>query len=208
MIFTMISLLSTGGCVERMRFRLCLVFILVTVSTEATAVRLKALGENNKLGGAFVLVEGHGSLLSDVTNVSILAGTFGYAIRGGYRWSGWGVFGQFEQNMWLSPNTLDDRVVRGAFNIGVGAEFTYAGGFMSTSLAIGPSVLAFDTILDKSGTTGIFFHLRPAGFRWAVHEHLVLVLDPMSFALVAPVLGGIPLIYTQYRTTFAVEGSF
>ncbi len=182
--------------------------LLVTISSAAFAGRLKALDENDQLGGAFAGVEGHFSLFSDITNETILAGTFGYAIRGGYRWSGWGVFGQIEHNMWGTPNQNEETVVRGAVNIGVGAEYTYAEGFMSTSLVLGPSVLAFNTLLDRAGTTGLFVHLRPAGFRWNVHEHLTLVLDPLSFAFVAPVLGGIPLIYTQYRTTFGIEGSF
>lgn len=182
--------------------------ILVLISTGARAGQPKAPDEGAKDRMAFASVEGHLSLFSDLANATILAGTFGYAVRGGYRWSGWGVFGQFEQNMWMAPNQIEDRVVRGAFNIGVGAEYIYANGLMSTSLAIGPSVLAFETLLNKPGTTGFFFHLRPAGFRWTFHEHLVLALDPLSFAFVAPVLGGIPLIYTQYRTSFAIEGTF
>jgi hypothetical protein len=192
----------------RTGFRFLMALIFVSISTCAHAGQPRALAVDAKDRMAFASVEGHFSIFSDMANATLLAGTFGYAVRGGYRWSDWGVFGQFEQNMWLAPNQIEEQVVRGAFNIGVGAEYIYAGGLMSTSLAIGPSVLAFKTILDKPGTTGFFFHLRPAGFRWAVHEHLVLALDPLSFALVAPVLGGIPLIYTQYRTSFAIEGTF
>jgi hypothetical protein len=181
---------------------------LLFVSTCAYAGQPKALADDPKDRMAFASVEGHFSAFSDMANATLLAGTFGYAFKGGYRWSNWGVFGQFEQNMWMAPNQIEERVVRGAFNVGVGAEYIYADGLMSTSFTAGPSMLAFRTILDNPGTTGFFFHLRPAGFRWTVHDHLVLALDPLSFAFVAPVLGGIPLIYTQYRTSFAIEGTF
>lgn len=182
--------------------------MLLTFSTDVSAVRLGALDKNNKLSGAFVAFELHGSLFSDAANLSLTGGSFGYAVKGGFRWSGWGVFGILEHNMWLAPNLINEKVVMGVVNIGVGAELTYAGGFVRTSLAFGPSLLAFDTILDKAGTTGIFLHVMPVGLRFVVHKHLVLVLDPISFALIAPVLGGIPLITIQYRTTFGVEGSF
>jgi len=193
---------------KRSTLRLFVVLFLVTFPATASAVWLGALGKDNKLSGPFAVFELHGSLLSDASNLSMTAGSFGYGIRGGYRWAGWGVFGLVEHNMWLAPNLINEKVVMGAVNIGVGAELTYAGGFLHTSLAVGPSVLAFDTILDKAGTTGFFLHLRPVGLRFVVHKYLVLILDPISFALIAPVLSGIPLIYTQYRTSFSIEGAF
>jgi hypothetical protein len=171
------------------------------------AAELEALGDDGKLRGPFAALEGHVSLLSDAANWSLLAGTFGYAGRGGYRWNSWGLFAQIEHNMWLATE-METEVVQGAVNIGVGADFTYADGFVRTSLAIGPSILAFDTVLDDAGTTGLFIDFRPVGLRWAPHEHLVIGLDPISFALVAPVLDGIPLIYTQYRTELYLEMLF
>jgi hypothetical protein len=171
------------------------------------SAELDALGDDGKLRGPFAALEGHVSLLSDVANWSMLAGTFGYAGRGGYRWNSWGVFLQVEHNMWLATE-METEVVQGAVNIGVGCEVTYAEGFVRTALAIGPSILAFDTVLDDAGTTGLYIDFRPVGLRWAVHRYLVIGLDPISFALVAPVLDGIPLIYTQYRTELYLEVAF
>ena len=156
-------------------------------------------------GGPFVAVELHGSVISDIVSTSVLAGAFGYAVRGGYRWSsGWGVFGQLEQNFWYASEH-EDALVEGVVNLGAGADFVYADGFVHTSLVVGPSILAFDTLLDDAGTVGFFFELRPVGLRWQVHENVTLDFSPLSFALVAPVLTKIPLIFPQYRTTFSVE---
>ena len=79
---------------------------------------------------------------------------------------------------------------------------------MRTSLALGTSILAFDTVLDDAGEVGLFIDFRPVGLRWAVHRLLAVGLDPISFAVVAPALGGIPLIYTQYRTELYLEMAF
>ncbi|MBN1774270.1 MAG: hypothetical protein JXB32_23625 [Deltaproteobacteria bacterium] len=153
----------------------------------------------------FVAVELHGSVISDIVSTSVLAGAFGYAVRGGYRWSsGWGVFGQLEQDFWYASEH-EDALVEGVVDIGVGADYVYADGFVHTSLVMGPSILAFDTLLDDAGTVGFFFELRPVGLRWRVHGNVTLDFAPISFALVAPVLTRIPLIFPQYRTTFSVE---
>jgi hypothetical protein len=185
-----------------------LILALVWLSAlPVRSARLQALSDDGTLTGPFAVVESHASLLGDVTDWSALAGTFGYAFKGGYRWSNWGVFLQLEHNLWLSTE-MDREVVDGAFNIGIGGEFVYADGFVRSSLALGPSILAFDTILDKAGTTGIFLDIRPVGLRWVVHEYLVIGFDPIGFAVVAPVLGGIPLVNIQYRTTVFLEGAF
>ncbi len=166
-----------------------------------------ALGDDGKLRGTFVSVDGHISILSDVADWSFLAGAFGYGARGGYRWNSWGVFLQVEHNMWIATEQKT-AVVQGAVNVGIGADFVYADGFVRTSLALGPSILAFDTVLDDAGSTGFFVDFRPVGLRWAVHDYLAVGLDPITFALVAPVLGGIPLVYTQFRTIIYLEAAF
>ncbi len=190
------------------RFTFLLTFLILAAAPRpSAAARLKALGDDGRLRGAFASFEGHASLLSDVSDSAILAGTFGYGARGGYRWAGWGVFLHAEQNLWVATEQ-ESEVVRGAWNLGLGGELSYAEGFFRTSLVLGTSILAFDTLLDKAGTAGLFIDLRPGGFRWTVHEHLVLGLDPITFSLVAPVLGGIPLVYAQYRTVLSFEGLF
>lgn len=156
---------------------------------------------------AFVRVELHYSILTDLSDRSNLAPAFGYAFKGGYRWRIVGAFVGFEQDFWVATE-FDVRVVRGAYNIAAGLDFTYFEGRAHTAIAFGPSILAFDTPLDKKGSVGWVLDLRPVGFQWDVHRNVRLGLDPISFAVVAPVLDGIPLTQIQYRTTFYVEAPF
>lgn len=188
-----------------LRFTSLSAFLLA--ATVLNAAELDALGPDGVLRGPFVALDGHFSLLSTAANRSALGASFGYGARGGYRWNGWGLFAQVEHNLWLATE-YETEVVQGAVDIGVGVELTYAEGFVRTSLAVGPSILAEDTILDDAGTTGLFVDFRPIGLRFAVHEKLAVGIDPIGFALVAPVLGGIPLIFTQYRTNLYLEASF
>jgi hypothetical protein len=157
--------------------------------------------------GWFASLEIHASLLTDAADRSLLSGTFGYSFKGGRRWQRWGTFLLLEHNLWLSMEQGAE-VVQGAINIGLGVELIYAGGFVRSAAALGPSILAFNTTLDSAGTAGLFLLLEPVGLRWPVHRHVVLGLNPLCFALVAPVLGSIPLINVEYRTSFYAEGRF
>jgi len=177
------------------------------VPCAASAQEYSSLDENGDLQGGFVQLEGHLSALSDATDRALLAGTFGVGARAGWRWSDWGAFLQIEHNMWLSTE-LTQEVVQGAVNIGIGGEYTFAEGFCRTSLSLGPSILAFDTVLDDAGAIGFFLDARVLGLRWTPHERIVLGLDPIAFAIVAPVLDGIPLVNVEYKTVFYVETPF
>ena len=181
--------------------------IAVTCASQAPAATLRGVDEEGDLSGPFVALEGHVSLFSDIAERSMAAGTFGYGARGGYRWNDWGLLLAVEHNMWIATE-YDTNVVQGAVNIGVGGDFVYGGGLVRTSLAIGPSILAYDTILDDAGSVGFYLDARPVGLRWAVHEVLVIGLDPINFAVVAPVLDKIPLVYIQYRTFVYLEAAF
>lgn len=156
---------------------------------------------------AFVRLELHYSILTELADRSDLVPAFGYALKGGYRWGFVGAFLQFEQDFWVGTE-FDVRVTQGAYNIAVGVDFTYFEGRAHTSIAFGPSILAFDTPLDSRGSVGWFFDLRPIGLQWDVHRFVRLGLDPISFAIVAPSLDGIPLVQVEYRTTFYLETPF
>ncbi len=155
----------------------------------------------------FIGTEIHASLLSDIADRSILAGTFGYAFRGGVQWRAWEFFIHAEHNLWVATE-LEAKVVTGAFNLGLGASWSYANGFIRTSAAVGPSILTFDTTLDDAGSVGFFVDLRPVGLRWQLDEHWLLGVDPLAFALVVPVLDGIPLVRVEYRSLGYVHWYF
>ncbi|MFT7625985.1 MAG: hypothetical protein ACI9WU_005177 [Myxococcota bacterium] len=173
--------------------------LLLAVPTTATA---------SDDGEWFAQVEGNVSIFSVAQDKSLLASQFGYGFNGGYRWGGrWAAYLRVEHNMWLAlANELE--VVTGAVNVGLGGEFVFADGLMRTAIAMGPSILAFDSALDEAGEVGFFLDVRTLGLRWSVHDHVVVGLDPLTFALVMPVLGGIPIIEVQYRTSVYVEGHF
>ena len=156
---------------------------------------------------AFVRLELHYSILTELADRSDLVPAFGYALKGGYRWGFVGLFLQFEQDFWVGTEN-DVRVTQGAYNIAVGVDFTYFEGRAHTSIAVGPSILAFNTPLDSRGSVGWFLDFRPVGFQWDVHRFVRLGLDPISFAVVAPSLDGVPLVQIEYRTTFYLETTF
>jgi hypothetical protein len=156
---------------------------------------------------AFISLEGNASLLSDLFGKSLFSGTVSYSLRGGYRWSGWGVFAQIEHNMWHAME-FENELDLGALNVGVGGEYIYASGLIRSSLAIGPSVLLADTPLDRAGSVGLFLDIRPAGFRFHAHDHLAIGFDPITFSIVAPSLKGIPLFRVIYRTNLYLEAVF
>ncbi len=156
---------------------------------------------------SFVRLELHYSMLTDLAERSDLVPAFGYALKGGYRWGFLGLFLQFEQDFWIGTE-YDVRVTQGAYNVAVGVDFTYFEGRAHSSIAVGPSILAFDTLLDSRGSVGWFLDIRPIGFQWDVHRFVRLGLDPISFAVVAPSLDGVPLVQIEYRTTFYLEVPF
>ncbi|WPB79610.1 hypothetical protein KYC5002_10695 [Archangium violaceum] len=149
-------------------------------------------------------VEGYGSLLSGSESSPLLGLNAGWAVRAGASSGRWGAFLHVEQNLWRGTE-YGATTVPGALNVGLGAELRFADGRIRSSATLGPSLLLFDTPLDEAGKVGVFAELRPLGLRWAVSRHLQLGLDPLSFAVAAPVLSGIPLVRVQYRTTLSLE---
>jgi hypothetical protein len=156
----------------------------------------------------FVTLEGHASLLSDIPGRSFLNATFGYGLRAGYRRGAWGVVIALERNLWL-PTELSNDIEAGALNLGAGIEWIGFDGRFRASAVAGPSVLWFDAALDDKGTLGLFIDLRPAGLRWSLGHPgagaITLVFDPLSLALVAPVLDTPGIRQVEYRTLLGLE---
>jgi len=125
-------------------------------------------------------------------------------VRGGVRFERWGLLAQVERNYWL-PTELSNDLVAGALNIGVGAEWLALDGRFHLSATAGPSILWFDTALDDKGTVGIFADLRPAGLRWRLGRHVALAFDPLTLAIVAPVLHSPGIVHLEYRTLLGLE---
>ena len=156
----------------------------------------------------FAELEGHFSLFNDAPDASLINVTFGYALRGGYRFARWAIIAAIERNYWV-PSEYPGPVAAGTLNIGVGAEYRYAGGFARSSAVIGPSILLFDTTYHNAGHTGIYLDLRPIGVRYAIIEQLAIAFDPIAVAYVQPVISSKHAIrQLEYRTLLGVECVF
>jgi len=87
----------------------------------------------------------------------------------------------------------------------VGAEWLPLGERVRLSATAGPSILWFDTTFDEKGHVGLFADLRPAGLRWPTGRLVAISFDPLSLAIVAPVLGSPGIVKLEYRTLLGVE---
>lgn len=152
----------------------------------------------------FIDFEGHFAMLAELQDKSLLSSTYGYGLRGGYRWGRFGLYAQAEQNIWLAREDGQTKT-QSAVNLGIGGDVLYGQRFMRTSVTLGPSILATKTELDPAGSVGIFLDVRPMGLRWKVLDTMTLCLDPLTFSVVMPVFEGIPLVRIQYRTAFFIE---
>ena len=61
------------------------------------------------------------------------------------------------------------------------------------------------TTFDSKGSVGVFADLRPAGLRWRLGRKLAAAFDPLSLAIVAPVLGSPGIVQLEYRTLLGFE---
>ena len=148
--------------------------------------------------------EAHFSMITNQVDRSTLAVVFGGGIQLSRRVGEWGFLGRVEQNSWLVTE-LEARLVRGVINVGFGVERFLFEGFVRLSLSGGVSVLAFDSELDAAGSFGLFTDFRPAGLRWRLSRRFLLVLDPLHFVVVAPIIDQPYLTTIQYRTSLAME---
>ena len=165
-------------------------------------------GEPNESHQSYLAADLGLAVFGEAAHREYIARAFALAARGGLRWEGWGAYVQLETASWFAAEGSTSDALTGVINVGLGAEYLYADGFVRTALATGPSILVMGTELDDVGEIGFFFELRPAGLRWAVADQVVIGLDPLVLSLTAPVLEGIPLIELEYRTTMVVEWLF
>jgi hypothetical protein len=146
----------------------------------------------------------HMSAFTNQAERGNLAVSFGWGLRGGHRWGDWGLYGQVEHSAWYATE-FDRQVVSGVVNLAAGGERWFFDGFVRTAVAVGMSVLTFDTPLDAAGTVGVFFDLRPMGLRWQLTDTLRVVLDPLHLSVMAPAMGSPSLVRVLYRTTIGLE---
>lgn len=76
------------------------------------------------------------------------------------------------------------------------------------TLAVGISVLNFDTFAARSGSVGPYVAVSPLGIAIRAGSHVRFILDPGEIAIPIPQTTGIPLVYRQHRFSFGVQTNF
>lgn len=70
---------------------------------------------------------------------------------------------------------------------------------------LGFSTILMDLYGVPRGSTGIYAALSPLGLEWKMATIPYLIINPLSIALPAPHLSGVPYVYAQYRFTVGIE---
>jgi hypothetical protein len=155
----------------------------------------------------FAGVEGNFSFLGQLVSGRAALGSFAYRAVGGLRRRAFDAFAAVEHGFWQGDRGSQRLRVQ-TLDVGVGVGGTFFDGRVRAELSAGPSILLTRSQLDAPGTTGFFLDARPVGVRWRVGDRMIASLYPLTFALVAPVTRGIPLVYMSYRTAVMCELEF
>jgi len=85
-------------------------------------------------------------------------------------------------------------------NGGLGVKWGFFDDHLRASVVSGPAVLLTDSFRTDAGSVGLFFEVKPVGFRIPAGKVFIEIF-PLSFSWVMPVVQGIPLVYLNYRTS-------
>jgi hypothetical protein len=138
-------------------------------------------------------------------NYEGLAAALGARLRLSRHWT----FGlDAEWNPWIAVNGTT-AVRAGAFN-GYGsvifrAPLAYEKFNLRTTANLGVSRLLIDLYGAPKGSTGIYVGFSPLGLEWKMSKLFFLIVNPLSIAVPAPQLKGVPFSYPQYRATIGLE---
>lgn len=153
----------------------------------------------------------HAVFISALLDKEPLQLSAGFAVTGGVDFERAGLTLVLE-NTWFpeaelavdSEDTFEG-VAQGVLALLVGFDVHYASDRLRFELAVGPTLLLRNTLVDQAGTIGFGFESRPVGIRIPLPSSKTLVVDPLSFSMLIPDFSGIPLLLIQVRTTVTVE---
>ncbi len=147
---------------------------------------------------------GASAALSASIEKAALAGSVGARMRLSKHWT-FGLDGEW--NPWLAVNGTPVR--RGVINVYGTAMLRFPLAYekfnLRTSVSLGTSYQLSNFYGAPSGSTGIYLGVNPLGLEWKLSRLFFLVISPLNIALPAPHLGGVPLLYPQYRSTIGIE---
>ena len=155
----------------------------------------------------FAASEANVSFLGQIVSGEAALGSAAYRLMFGVRLRWFDAFASVEHGFFRDDDGSEGLSLQ-TLDVGVGLGFSYLKGRVRSELSAGPSILLTPSQLDGAGTTGFFFDARPAGYRWRFGNRGVASLYPLTFAFVAPVIDGIPLVYISYRTALVFELEF
>jgi hypothetical protein len=142
--------------------------------------------------------------LSGSVDKPALAGQLGIRRRMSTHWTlGWDA----ELNPWVSaygPTALRP----GSFNTYGTAilrfPLAYENFNLRTTVNLGFSYLLFDLYGASKGSVGLYGAISPLGIEWKLSRVFLLIINPLSIAVPAPKIGGVPLTYPQYRVSIGL----
>lgn len=155
----------------------------------------------------FAAAEANVSFLGQIVSGKAALGSFAYRLAAGYRTGAFDALVAAEHGFWPDDEGAQRLSVQ-TMDVGFGLGGSFFDGRVRAELSGGVSILLTRSQLDPPGTTGFFLDARPAGFRWRLGGRTVASLYPLTFAFVAPVTRGIPLVYISYRTAVVFELEF
>ena len=113
-----------------------------------------------------------------------------------------------EWNPWIAVNgttAVRPGVLNGYGTAILRMPLAYEQFNLRSTANLGVSYLLFDLYGAPKGSTGLYAALSPLGLEWKVSRMFFLVVNPLSIAVPAPQLSGVPLSYPQYRATIGLE---
>ena len=133
-----------------------------------------------------------------------VAGTVGGRFRLNKRWT----FGiDAEWNPWIAITGGGPRA--GSANLYgtviLGFPLAYEKFNLRTTFNLGGSYLLTRLYGADVGSIGLYAGFSPLGLEWKASKTFLVVINPLSFAMPAPKLSGVPLTYPQYRFSIGIS---
>lgn len=158
---------------------------------------------------AFVQVEGATSVLTEWAGGDLTPSTAAYGATIGYHWDTLELAALVDHTYWLADGvTRSGGFADTVLNAAVEGAFTSFRDRARHALAVGTSTMLFATPEAPRGHTGLFVEVKPVGLRLGLGAGWRVELEPLNFAIMAPVLDGIPLVNVAYRTNMGFGREF
>jgi uncharacterized protein (TIGR03382 family) len=165
-----------------------------------TVAEVAQVREDKQLGSAFGFTVSIGGAIDRPAAV----GTIGARYRITERWL---VGADVAWNPWITTSPLKQRAGVATASLALIRRFPmkFDRVNLRSSLHLGVSTLLFDVYGAPKYSTGPYFAIAPLGIDYDLGGSVRLVIDPMEFAMPIPLVGQLPLYYTQFRVMIGLQ---